>query len=668
MDERRILEQFPLPLARGYRRYLNATESKERHDLGYFLFEIYLKYLSATAIAAYLTCPERDFPPGSSGHLNLGRLLEGQGKFDDALAGYVKVLENGARNRDAHLAAQRLLGRKEVSLAAAGLERLITVLEAAPPFEGEYPELLRTLALARSRLPGTPDLTKTLEPIRAALARKGGKDPTLSLVLGEALLLGARPEEALAVLEAAARHPHATAAIAKTAGECRKALLPRLATPASVEEALVAREREVLVPEDAVWRYFPGKSEPSEGLQWTGPAFDDGSWKEGQSGFGYGDGDDATVLEDMQGGYSTLYIRRKFTIPDPGRYERFILSIRVDDGAVVYLNGAEAGRTRAGTPGARLSHDAFGFPQAAEPLVAVEFSIESSRLVPGENVLAIQGVNASKNSSDFSLIPGLFGELPRDPARAVKLREDLESRSEGDIGSGLLAFLEGLLLLEEGKRREAAGKLDRAARAFPNLNRSAAEVLAECPKIPEAPTAASGETGPVADLRWLLEALARGDGIRINCGGEDYVAKDGRSWSRDRFFWSGFLPGEREGHPYTFTLGIEKTDDDPLYQSQRWFPADHLHPPGYRIPLPPGEYQVTLHFAEFTFQKAGTRSFGALLEGREVLTEYEPLGAGLATAEAKSFRTRADDGLLDIGFVPAADNPMVSAIEIHRLQ
>ena len=60
MEDRRILEQFPLPLARGYRRYLNATESKERHDLGYFLFEIYLKYLSATAIAAYLASPERE--------------------------------------------------------------------------------------------------------------------------------------------------------------------------------------------------------------------------------------------------------------------------------------------------------------------------------------------------------------------------------------------------------------------------------------------------------------------------------------------------------------------------------------------------------------------------------------------------------------------------------
>jgi len=42
MDDRRILDLYPPPLARGHRRYLNASEPKERHDHGYFLFESYL--------------------------------------------------------------------------------------------------------------------------------------------------------------------------------------------------------------------------------------------------------------------------------------------------------------------------------------------------------------------------------------------------------------------------------------------------------------------------------------------------------------------------------------------------------------------------------------------------------------------------------------------------
>jgi hypothetical protein len=39
MDDRRILDAFPLPLARGFRRWLNAREARERHDAAYYLFE-----------------------------------------------------------------------------------------------------------------------------------------------------------------------------------------------------------------------------------------------------------------------------------------------------------------------------------------------------------------------------------------------------------------------------------------------------------------------------------------------------------------------------------------------------------------------------------------------------------------------------------------------------
>ncbi len=60
MDDRRILDHYPLPLARGYQRYRNATESRERHDAGYYLYEIYLKYVASIAIAHYLAGEARD--------------------------------------------------------------------------------------------------------------------------------------------------------------------------------------------------------------------------------------------------------------------------------------------------------------------------------------------------------------------------------------------------------------------------------------------------------------------------------------------------------------------------------------------------------------------------------------------------------------------------------
>jgi serine/threonine protein kinase/Tol biopolymer transport system component len=60
MDDRRILEHYPLPIARGYLRYRNAAEDRERHDAAYYLFEVYLKYTAAIAIAHYVASEKRD--------------------------------------------------------------------------------------------------------------------------------------------------------------------------------------------------------------------------------------------------------------------------------------------------------------------------------------------------------------------------------------------------------------------------------------------------------------------------------------------------------------------------------------------------------------------------------------------------------------------------------
>jgi len=51
---------FPLPIARVYRRYLNAAETGERHHNAYYLFEVYLKYVASIAIAHYLAGSCRD--------------------------------------------------------------------------------------------------------------------------------------------------------------------------------------------------------------------------------------------------------------------------------------------------------------------------------------------------------------------------------------------------------------------------------------------------------------------------------------------------------------------------------------------------------------------------------------------------------------------------------
>jgi serine/threonine protein kinase/Flp pilus assembly protein TadD len=47
-------------MARGYRRFVNARERRERHDAAYYLFEVLLKYVASAAMGHYLAREPRD--------------------------------------------------------------------------------------------------------------------------------------------------------------------------------------------------------------------------------------------------------------------------------------------------------------------------------------------------------------------------------------------------------------------------------------------------------------------------------------------------------------------------------------------------------------------------------------------------------------------------------
>ena len=172
-------------------------------------------------------------------------------------------------------------------------------------------------------------------------------------------------------------------------------------------EAASSESLPILVGDD--WRYFKGTAEPDTG--WNNIGFDDSSWLEGPSGFGYADDDDGTVLTDMENGYLSVYIRKEFVVTDPGAITSLLLSMDYDDGFVAYLNGSEIARENVtGTPPAYdtvadANHEASGGGSGASPVET--YSVLPSLLVAGTNVVAVQGHNRTVDSSDFSLIPTL---------------------------------------------------------------------------------------------------------------------------------------------------------------------------------------------------------------------------------------------------------------------
>ncbi len=154
------------------------------------------------------------------------------------------------------------------------------------------------------------------------------------------------------------------------------------------------------------WRFFRGKTAPSEpGDAWRAVDFDDSAWETGPSGFGYGDGDDATVLTDMEDNYLTVYIRKTFTAdPVPGN-ATVQLVVDYDDGFVAYINGDEVARRGvADDPATYLS--TASSHEAGTPVV-IELGLAADVFGPGLNVLAVEGHNQSTGSTDFSLKPAL---------------------------------------------------------------------------------------------------------------------------------------------------------------------------------------------------------------------------------------------------------------------
>ncbi|NOY62941.1 MAG: hypothetical protein GXP10_07310 [Gammaproteobacteria bacterium] len=153
------------------------------------------------------------------------------------------------------------------------------------------------------------------------------------------------------------------------------------------------------------WRYFKGTSNP--GTNWAAAAFDDSAWLSGPSGFGYGDNDDATVLNDMQDGYLSVYLRKTFSVTDASSVAGMALNIHFDDGFVAYLNGVEIARGNMPVGAVDNNTPANGNNEASATPEAFNLDASISSLVNGSNVLAVEVHNRMLNSSDLSANPQL---------------------------------------------------------------------------------------------------------------------------------------------------------------------------------------------------------------------------------------------------------------------
>lgn len=165
---------------------------------------------------------------------------------------------------------------------------------------------------------------------------------------------------------------------------------------------------ETIIEQGDLWKYLI----PDDNLagDWRMPGFDDSNWETGPSGFGYGDGDDNTMLSF---GTRSVYIRKSFSLDNIDQIASVLLHIDYDDAFIAYINGEEIARANIGAPGEETGFDAEPFTDHEAIMYSGEYpdffdvSTAVDLLEEGENILAIQHYNISSSSSDLTVIPYL---------------------------------------------------------------------------------------------------------------------------------------------------------------------------------------------------------------------------------------------------------------------
>ncbi|MEZ5007125.1 MAG: metallophosphoesterase [Chitinophagales bacterium] len=144
------------------------------------------------------------------------------------------------------------------------------------------------------------------------------------------------------------------------------------------------------------WRY--DDSGANLGTAWKESSYVDTCWAKGFGKLGFGDPMTTTILNH---GGATYYFRKHFNIADASAIDGLTVDVVRDDGAIIYINGTEIYRNNM-DPGAIVYTDlAASNISGSEETEVHSFSIPSSYLVDGENVIAVEIHQDNTASSDL---------------------------------------------------------------------------------------------------------------------------------------------------------------------------------------------------------------------------------------------------------------------------
>ncbi|HUS35070.1 MAG TPA: CotH kinase family protein [Verrucomicrobiae bacterium] len=156
------------------------------------------------------------------------------------------------------------------------------------------------------------------------------------------------------------------------------------------------------------------------GLNWIGltsqEPYNTSAWLSGTTGVGYerGTGYGSLIglnVDNAMKSNNSVYIRVEFDVANPAAFEKLELRVKFDDGFVAFLNGTILASSN--SPASLGWNSAATANREANAALFDVFDITSkkSSLRAGKNILAIQGLNDSTNSTDMLIVPELYGAV-----------------------------------------------------------------------------------------------------------------------------------------------------------------------------------------------------------------------------------------------------------------
>ncbi len=161
------------------------------------------------------------------------------------------------------------------------------------------------------------------------------------------------------------------------------------------------KAQETIIKSGDTWKYFDSIPED----YWMINNYPDEHWPSAKSPFGYGEGNEATLLDfgsDPSNKTITHYFRKTFEIDDPNKFFVYVIKVLRDDGAVVYINGREV--CRSNMPDLPITNQTKALTTVSdeEETIFYEYVLSPNYFTKGTNHISVSVHQSRPTTSDCS--------------------------------------------------------------------------------------------------------------------------------------------------------------------------------------------------------------------------------------------------------------------------